>query len=222
MARMFINGVDVTREVINLGEGGGGAPTFTSALIGSDTSYTGTVTFTDDIANYDLLKVVLHNVDTSIETEIITTPTMIASMYAIVNTIVWNELATNQYSVYSAPTPNTWVLTDVRNLYVKEVYGLTCDNFTVSETELYNRGSYSVSDVTISGIDLLDYDLIIFSATYDGAQVCVLPSYKGIGEDSGSTRYAIVNPYNGITTVRITNTGISAASYFIVVGVKFS
>ena len=222
MARMFINGVDVTREVIKLGEGEGGEPTFTSALIGSDTSYTGTVTFTDDIADYDLLKVILHNVSTSKETEIITTPTMIASMYAIVNTIVWNELATNQYSIYKASTSDTWELTDVRNLYIKEVYGLTCDNFTVSETELYNRGSYSVSDVTISGTDLLDYDLIIFSATYDGAQVCALPSYKGIGEDSGSTRCAIVNPYGWMTNVRITNTGISAASYFVVVGVKFS
>ena len=222
MARMFINGVDVTREVIKLGEGEGGEPTFTSALIGSDTSYTGTVTFTDDIADYDLLKVILHNVSTSKETEIITTPTMIASMYAIVNTIVWNELATNQYSIYKASTSDTWELTDVRNLYIKEVYGLTCDNFTVSETELYNRGSYSVSDVTISGTDLLDYDLIIFSATGDGAQVCALPSYKGISEDSGSTRYAIVNPYNYITALRITNTGMSAASYFVVVGVKFS
>lgn len=102
------------------------------------------------------------------------------------------------------------------------MYGLTCDNFTVSETEIYNRGSYVVSDVTISGTDLLDYDFILTSMAYDGIQMSLSPSYKGIAEDSDTERYAIVNPYGNMIAITITDTQMSAASYFNAVGIKFT
>lgn len=223
MAKAIINGQEIFGNV-HLGEGGGSAPVFSETVIATGT-YQSTLVFTGDYMDYDLLKFVCVNNSTGYVTTIITTPNLIEANRTITASIVLNEYANNQYVSYRMGNSSSanWTYDASRNLYVSEVRGLTCTNGTITETEIYNRGTYTTSDVAITGkTGLLDYDMIFISAAYDGVQPNVVNIVKPFGETSSDIRSAIITPYNNAWGIRITDTQMDASKYFYVCGIKFT
>lgn len=224
MAKAILNGNEIFGNV-HLGEGGGSsAPTFSETVIATGTNAS-TVVFTGDYTDYDLLKFVCVNSSSGKVTEILTTPSTVEAIRAVRTKICFNEYANNQYCVYyfGNTTSANWTYETSRNLYISEVRGLTCTNGTLTETEIYNRGAYTTTEVAITGkTGLLDYDMIFLSATYDEIQPNVINIVKPFGETSSSVRDAVITPYNYTYNIRITDTNMTASYYFYVVGIKFT
>lgn len=202
--------------------GGGGKPTFTETVIATGTSG-GTVTFTGDYHDYDFINVKCVNGSSGEITDYLCTPDMIDSIFDLPtdNEIAFNEFNTNQYTRYEKTSSTVWTLTGSRNMYISEITGMTCDNFTVTETEIYNKGSYDTQSRTISGTDLLDYDMFIVACSLAYTQPNSIPINKPIYTDSEGY-LAIVNGYMASTLIRITDTGMSSAPYHYVSGIKFT
>ena len=223
MAKAILNGNEIFGNV-HMGEGGGSAPTFSETVIATGTP-SSTVVFTGDYMDYDLLKFVCVNNSSGKVTEILTTPSTIEAIRAVRSYICFNEYANNQYIsyVFGNTTSANWAYGTSRNLYISEVRGLTCTNGTLTETEIYNRGAYTTTEVAITGkTGLLDYDMIFLSAAYDEIQPNVINIVKPFGETSSSVREAVITPYNNSYNIRITDTDMTAGYYFYVVGIKFT
>ena len=197
----------------------GGLPTFTETVIATGTSG-GTVTFTGDYHDYDFVVLRCTNESTSDITDLLTTPDMLDAIFsANNNTIVVNEFQNNQYGNYAKTSATVWTRTASRNLYISKVTGLVCDNYTVTETEVYNRGSYGTSSVTITGTGFLDYDLLVIASSVDGIQPNSLSISKPVGTDDFYP--LLVTPYNRYDRVKVTDTEMSSAPYHYVSGIKF-
>ena len=206
------------------GAGGGSTPTFSETVIATGTNAS-TLVFTGDYTDYDLLKFVCVNSSNGKVTEILTTPSTVEAIRAVRSYICFNEYANNQYCVYrfGNTTSDDWTYSTSRNLYISEVRGLTCTNGTLTETEIYNRGAYTTTEVAITGqTGLLDYDMIFLSSAYDEIQPNVINIVKPFGETSSSVRDAAITPYNHTYNIRITNTDMTSSYYFYVVGIKFT
>lgn len=146
-------------ECISQGGGGGSSvsyPLFTKTLIGDDTSVTGTFTLTEDYHDYDL---VLFETQSFIA---IATPNSIDACFTSPSSrLTVNSEGTNQYGTYNK-SGDTWTRTNTRNISIIRVWGLTCTNGTLTETQIYKASSLSPYNVTItSQDDLLNYDFII-------------------------------------------------------------
>lgn len=220
MPKLMFNGQEIA-DVTYTSGGGGGLPTFTETVIATGTSG-GTVTFTEDYHDYPLLIIRLENeYYSSNVTDLLVTPDLIDSIFDLSRDIVVNEFQNNQYGNYSKTSATVWTRTASRNVYISEVIGLTCDNYTIEETELYNKGSYDTQDITISGTDILDYDLFVIASSVDGIQPNSIVTQKPIAL-SGSYYKIGVTPYNRLNWVTITDTEMSSAPYHYVGGVKFT
>lgn len=223
MAKAILNGQGIFGNV-HMGEGGSASPTFSETVIATGTNAS-TLVFTGDYTDYDLLKFVCVNSSNGKVTEILTTPSTVEAIRAIRSYICFNEYYNNQYVTYrfGNTTSANWTYGAGRNLYISEVRGLTCSNGTITETEIYNRGAYTTTEVAITGkTGLLDYDMIFLSAAYDEIQPNVVNIVKPFGETSSSVRDAVITPYNHAYNIRITDTSMTASYYFYVVGIKFS
>lgn len=221
MAKLIYNGQEIADVTYGGGGGGSGLPTFTETVIATGTS-AGTLTFTDDYHNYPLLIIRLENeYYTSNVTDLLVSPDLIDSIFDISRDIVVNEFQNNQYGNYAKTSATVWTRTAARNVYISEVIGLTCDNYTVEETELYNKGSYDTQDRTISGTDLFDYDMFVIASSVDGIQPNSIATQKPIGL-SGSYYKLGITPYNRFSWITVTDTELSLAPYHYVGGIKFS
>ena len=207
---------------VGIAQTGGSAPEFRETEIATDTNNTGTLTFTGDIADYDLIKVYLTNYNNATITEILTTPTLISTVFSQQGEMVFNEFANNQYATYKITSATTWTRQAYRSLYISSVNGLACTNKTVTETEIYNRGSYGTGNVTITSTGLLDYDMIFVSCSYDSVQPNVIPIVKTLGEDANTRRSAITTPYGRAEGIQISDTTMTASKYYYVCGVKLT
>jgi hypothetical protein len=222
---IFLEGNRVDNLFVAGGSGGGAsAPTFSETVIATGTNAS-TLVFTGDYTDYDLLKFVCVNSSSGKVIEILTTPSTIEAIRAVRSVICFNEYANTQYCNYrfGNTTSSNWTYSASRNLYISEVRGLTCTNGTITETEIYNRGAYTTTEVSITGkTGLLDYDMIFLSAAYDEIQPNVINIVKPFGETSSSVRDAVINPYSKSYNIRITDTDMTASYYFYVVGIKFT
>lgn len=145
----------------SLCQGGNGGssvsyPLFEKTLIGDDTSMTGTFTLTDDYHSYDLI---LFEMESYIA---IATPNSIDACFTSPSSrLTVNYEGTNLYGTYNK-SGDTWTRTNSRNVFIIRVWGLTCTNGTLTETQIYKASSLSSDNVTItSQDDLLNYDFII-------------------------------------------------------------
>ena len=220
MAKLIYNGQEIADvNYTSGGGGGGGMPTFTETVIATGTSG-GTVTFTDDYHDYDLLTIKCINSDNSNVTELLVSPDLIDSVFDISRDLVCNEYQNNVYCVYRKTSSTEWQRVEARNLYISEVIGLVCDNYTLTETELYNRGSYGTSSVTISGTDFLDYDFLLIASSVDGIQPNSIFNAKPAFVDS--VYKIVVTPYNSAIGANVTDIEISSAPYHYVGGIKLT
>lgn len=221
---IYIDGVK-TNNVITYSSGGGGGevfnPVFTERTIATNNNQS-SFTFTEDYHNFDFVKVTTHNVSSGIDTDFITTPSIIDACLAIAY-VNFNEYGTNQYVAYSE-SGLTWSQYGSRNLYVSEVKGMTCENATVSETVIYQAQARSSTSVTVtySQGSLFDFDLILFganSSANDEVQPCYYPFSSGIRLiDKVGTAF---NVYNAYGVVLVSEHELSANRYACVVGINF-
>lgn len=222
MAKLMFNGMEIADVTYTSGGGGGGGlPTFTETTIATGTSG-GTVTFTGDYHDYPLIYIRLTNTSNNFLTELLVTPSLLDSIFDLSsdNDLVCNEFNNNQYGTYQKTSSTVWTRAGYRNVYISEVIGLTCDNFTITETEIYNRGSYGTSNVTISGSGFLDYDLIVIASSVDGIQPNSVLTVRGLTNTDGYG--IIVTPYSTYMRARVTDTEITSAPYHYVGGIKFT
>lgn len=220
MAKLIYNGQEIADVTYTSGGGGGGGlPTFTETTIATGTS-AGTLTFTEDYHDYDLLSIKCVNTGNSNITELLVSPDLLDSVFDINRDLVCNEYQNNIYCTYRKTSSTEWQRTEARNLYISEVIGLVCDNYTITETELYNRGSYGTSYVTISGTGFLDYDFLLIASSVDGIQPNSIYNSKPVYVDS--TYRIVVTPYSQAIGASVTDTEISSAPYHYVGGIKFT
>ena len=204
-------------------QNGGGifTPIFTEKTIATNNNQS-SFTFTEDYHNFDFVKVTTHNVSSGIDTDFITTPSIIDGCLAIAY-VNFNEYGNNQYVAYSE-SGLTWTQKSVRNLYVSEIKGMTCENATVSETVVYQAQTLSSSSVTVtySQGSLFDFDLILFGAnsgSNDEVQPCYYPFSSGMRlTDKVGTTF---NFYNGYNAILVSEHELSAHRYACVVGINF-
>lgn len=220
MAKLIFNGQEIADVTYSGGGGGSGLPTFTETVIATGTS-AGTLTFTDDYHDYPLLVIRITNSSSDEDTDLLVTPDLVDSVFDLSRDIVVNEFQNNQYANYAKTSATVWTRTASRNVYISEVIGLTCDNYTVEETELYNKGYYDTQDTTISGTDLFDYDLFVIASSVDGIQPNSIVTQKPIGL-SGSYYKLGITPYNRFSWITVTDTELSLAPYHYVSGIKFT
>lgn len=218
MPKLMFRGQEIA-DVTYTSGGGGGMPTFTETVIATGTS-AGTLTFTDDYHDYDLLTIKCVNSDNSNETELLVSPDLIDSIFDINRDLVCNEYQNNIYCVYRKTSSTEWQRVEARSLYISEVIGLVCDNYTLTETELYNRGSYGTSYVTISGVGFLDYDFLLIASSIDGIQPNSIFNAKPAFVDS--IYRIVVTPYSQAIGASVEDTEISSAPYHYVSGIKFT
>lgn len=197
----------------------GGLPTFTETVIATGTSG-GTVTFTGDYHDYPLLIIRITNLNSSTITDLLVSPNMLDSIFSAQNNaIVLNEYGNNQYGTYKQTNSTTWEKQGSRNVIASAVIGLTCVNYTVSETEIYDKGTYDTQSREITGTNLLSYDMLLIATSRDGigpnAQIIQIPSFVGDSYDTSITAY------NWYYVQRITNTTMTSAPYHYVSGIKF-
>lgn len=219
MPKLIYNGMEIADVTYSSGGSGGGLPTFTDTTIATGTS-AGTLTFTDDFHDYDLLLIKCVNTGNSNETELLVSPDLLDSIFDIGQNIVCNEYQNNIYCTYRKTSSTEWQRVEARSLYISEVIGLVCDNYTITETELYNRGSYGTSSVTISGTDFLDYDFLLIASSVDGIQPNSVLNSKPVFVDS--IYRIVVTPYSQAIGASVADTEISSAPYHYVGGIKFT
>lgn len=202
--------------------GGGsstGTPTFTETVIGTAVD-NNTLTFTGDYHDYPLLIIRTTNLSSGRVTDLFVSPNMLDSIFSATNNeIVLNEFGNNQYGTYRQTNSTTWEKQGSRNVMASEVIGLTCDNYTVSETEIYDKGTYDTQSREITGTNLLSYDMLLIATSNDGVepnvQIIQIPPFVGDSYDT------VITAYNWYDYRRITNTTIASAPYHYVSGIKF-
>lgn len=221
---LYVNGVKTTNGFAVTHSGGGEVfnPVFTERTIATNNNQS-SFTFTEDYHNFDFVKVTTHNISSGIDTDFITTPSIIDACISL-GAVNFNEYGNNQYVAYSE-SGLTWTqYGSARNLYVSEVKGMTCENATVSETVIYQAQARSTTHVTVtySQGSLFDFDLILFGANsnaVDEVQPCYYPFSSGIRlTDKVGTTFNFFNAYNAIL---VSEHELSAHRYACVVGINF-
>lgn len=197
-----------------------GMPTFTQTTIGTETS-TGVITFTDDWNDYDFIIVRCENTSSLAITEVLVTPNQLNFCWDNGNDVVFNQKSTNIYSTYHKTDSTTWTRQNYRTFHIIEVLGITCTNYTVTETVIFTR-NYSTASTTITSTGLLSYDMLMISSSNDGVIPNSIPITKGFVSTTSRIVNAVVTPYNKITDIQITDTTMSSAQYHYVSGIKFT
>ena len=145
---------------------------------------------------------------------------MLDSIFSAHNEIiVLNEFGNNQYATYRQTNSTTWEKQGSRNIIASAVIGLTCDNYTISETEIYDKGTYDTQSREITGTNLLSYDILLIATSSDdiepNVQIIQIPPFTDNGYDT------VITAYNWYNYIRITNTTMASAPYHYVSGIKF-
>lgn len=178
------NPSNIVGAIDSISSGGGVTPTFTETVICDNSAEGNTLNFTDDYTNYDLLIFEVYNTSTLKTSYMLTIPEVISHIRTISsNDINFNEFGNNQYVCYAVTSPSisirTWTRYSGRNLVVKKVTGLTCDNATVTKTTFFERADRTTTAVTVEPLeDLADYDYIFLASStnsYDETQPCFPP-----------------------------------------------
>lgn len=208
------------------GNGGSGStiPAFDETVILDNSSEETSFTFDEDYHDYDILRFKVHNVSSDVYSYYFCTPSGIDHAFLKASRVTFNELNTNQYATYSQ-SDLTWTRTNSRNIHVVECVGLTCNNMTVNEVELYKASSISSSEVSVSYNGLLSqFDLLLVWANSDDYTE-ILPC-KNIIQGGINFNYlnmsAQLNYYDNYKMVSITDTTMSSFRYFHVSGIKFT
>ena len=213
------------------GNGGGGGstiPDFDETVILDNSSEASSFTFDEDYHGYDILRFKVHNVSSSVYSYYFCTPNGIDHAFLKASRVTFNELNTNQYGTYSQ-SGLTWTRTNSRNIHVVECVGLTCNNMTVNEVELYKASYLSSSEVSVSSSGLLSQFDLLFVWANSGDPTEILPCkniiHGGIDfsfDHESLNVYALLNYYDGYRTVSITDTTMGSFRYFHVSGIKFT
>ena len=201
------------------GDSGAGAPTFTETVIGTAVD-NDTLTFTGDYHDYPLLIIRITNLSSNRVTDLLVSPNMLDSIFSATdNEIVLNEFGNNQYGTYRQTNSTTWEKRGSRNIIASTIIGLTCDNYTISETEIYDKGTYDTQSREITGTNLFSYDILLIATSNDGiepnVQIIQIPPFIDNSYDT------VITAYNWYDYKRITNTTMASAPYHYVGGIKF-
>ena len=219
---IYIDGVK-TNNVLAYSSGGGEkfTPTFTETVIGTNDNQR-SFTLSEDYHNFDFVKVTTHNVNSGIDTDFVTTPSIIDGCLTF-GAVNFNEFNTNQYVAYSTSDLTWSQYGSSRNLYVSEVRGVNCTNASVSETLIFQAQSATLSStsITYSQGSLFDFDLILFGAnsnSVDEIQPCYFPFYSSV-RLMNETPF---NAYYSCNIVSVSEHELSSSRYACVVGINFN
>lgn len=211
---------------LNSGGGGGGDTPieFTKTSILDKTQMTNIV-LTTDYTNYPFLlfsfDVSLDNskiealVPTDIITEAFSNSLMIDFPYVGGNYDVrYSKVSNTQFNRYSGSSYIT----------LSDVFGVTV-NKSFTKDVIYSRGSGGESEVTISHNNILDNDLIFFSGCWNAdADFANNFIWNNANTNGLITQYngSVVRRQNRVAGIKITNTSISSAIHYYVLGIKFT
>lgn len=241
-------------NIIRLGGGTGGGkaqPIFAETKIADDTAQAYTFTFTDDYHNYDFVKFktgsTFYTGLIKEEEFFITTPSIIDHIFTL-GQFTLNDFRTNVFCAYTQ-SGLTWTRHGNRALYIAEAYGVNCENYSVSETDIYKATARTTSEVAISSqTDLNTFDVILFAGNSNYNDE-LLPCWYSASIKPLSEQFQTVqkefcvyqtdafsqtiddtyieynyrhNHYYGVSEVTISQNGMTAARYLYVLGIKFA
>lgn len=204
-------------------------PQFTETKIADNTAHAATFTLTESYNNYDMVKIVWYESSSS-RGVLFTTPDILDEIFDVSTRVCINKPKTNMYVCYSR-NGLTWTQTNQRTIFVHEIYGVTFTNCTMTLTDLYKRGAVTTSAVAItSQTSLKDFDFFIMSSIHnsDGSETMPSSWFVSYPYDFETAFDSMVEPcvleeYNrNDETFNMTEFGMTAASYFMVQGVKLT
>lgn len=201
------------------GGGGGDTPLeFTKTSILDKTQMTNIV-LTEDYTNYPFLLFSLEDSE-SATVEAFVPTAMITDAFNNSLMIAIAEIGVNRHVRYQKVS-NTQFNRYDGNLTLVDVFGVNV-NKPFTATTIYSRGRGQESEVTISSNNILDNDIIFFSGCWnadaDFSNAFIWTT------DKTATQYTSCVPRRGNYTrlIIVTNTSISSAVHYMVLGIKFT
>ena len=204
-------------------------PQFTETKIADNTAHASTFTLSESYNNYDMVKIVWYE-SASSSGVLFTTPDILDEIFDVSTRLCIDKPKTNLYVCYSR-NGLTWTQTNQRTIFVHEIYGVTFTNCTMTLTDLYKRGAVTTSAVAItSQTSLKDFDFFVMSSIHnsDGSETMPSSWFVSYPYDFETAFDSMVEPcvleeYNrNDETFNMTEFGMTAASYFMVQGVKLT
>ena len=204
-------------------------PQFTETKIADNTAHASTFTLSESYNNFDMVKIVWYE-SASSSGVLFTTPDILDEIFDVSTRLCIDKPKTNLYVCYSR-NGLTWTQTNQRTIFVHEIYGVTFTNCTMTLTDLYKRGAVTTSAVAItSQTSLKDFDFFVMSSIHnsDGSETMPSSWFVSYPYDFETAFDSMVEPcvleeYNrNDETFNMTEFGMTAASYFMVQGVKLT
>ena len=207
------------------GGGGGNTPLeFTKTSILDKTQMTNIV-LTTDYTNYPFLLFAFDAawnnskiealVPTDIITEAFSHSMMLCFPYAGENVHVrYNKISNTEFKRYDGSNQIT----------ISDVFGVTVNKSFITDV-IYSRGNGGESEVSISHNNILDNDLIFFSSCWNAdADFANNFIWNNSSIKDAITQYSggIVRRGSQTKDIIITNTSISSAIHYMVLGIKFT
>lgn len=206
-------------------------PKFSETLLIDNSNYNASFTFTDDYHNYDIIKVIICDLNSGDVFAVIhTTPSTLDKCFSF----AWGLVCFDRYDStdHCDYTQNglTWTISDryrSSNCIIKEIYGIKCTNGVAVETTVYDHNSLSNPFVTVNydGSFKDEFDILFICAnSTDGEADEIMPTINQIYTDTLFYRDSvdiILNRYNNYNNITYTDNKLSSWYYFFVVGIKF-
>lgn len=232
MGKLMINDTECSGfgSKIYLTSGSSGGIQFETTELANNPTWAASLEFTlsGDYHDYDFVRfIVKRDGYGDYTTDIITTPDHIDKAFDLGSKFDLNEFGNNYYCCYTK-NGATWTKSGDRTIFITKIIGYICTSHTVTETEIYSASARSSTAVSVDNqSDLLDYDLIFFSAnsTRDdevGPSIGVLNvNDEIISKPASDCRQVVFNGFNRNASVFVTNTAISSERFAYISGIKF-
>lgn len=229
---MNMNDAFVGSLIFNKNSGGGGGETsleFTKTSILDKTQMTNnTITLTTEYTNYPFLLFSFTDTADNVPIDALVPTAMITETFSYSGVLLCIQNPAGNHTIRYSKSSNTlFTVYDGSYMSLVDVYGVNVNKSFTTDV-IYSRGRPGESAVTVSHNNILDNDLIFLSSCWNGDVdfsnrnfICNIPNIKGI-----TTKYqcsgALSRRFYGTSYVLVTDTSISSAVHYMVLGIKFT
>lgn len=221
---MNMNDAFIGSLIFNKDSGGGDTPLeFTKTSILDKTQMTNIV-LTEDYTNYPFLLFSLVDSSDNMPVEALVPTAMITETFKNGQMICLTRMGANHHVRYRQTSNTEFTRYDGSYVDLVDVFGVTVNKPFITDV-IYSRGKGAESAVSISHDNILNNDIIFLSGCWNADADFTNNYVWNLGSSNGLiTQYnAVLNRranYN--TPITITNTAMSSAIYYMVLGIKFT
>lgn len=224
---MNMNDAFVGSLIFNRDGGGGGGDTpleFTKTSILNKTETTNIV-LTADYTDYPFLLFVFDVAWDNSHFEVLVPTDIITEAFGHSLMIAFPCVGDNAHVRYSKISNTQFKRYDGSNqITISDVFGVAVNKSFTTDV-IYSRGNGGENEVSISHNNILDNDLIFFSGCWNAdADFANNFIWNNTGIKEAITQYngTVIRRGNSSKGIIITNTSISSAIHYMVLGIKFT